>query len=280
MTHVQTRVRRGMSAVSRPVIPWIAAAVVGGMMVARGNGLDPSTFVFAVTLAWAVASMRVSRPLVGRRSASGLHDEIDQETGVGNARAALTLIERETGRAASHGSLFSVVVLNVGRDRLVGLHPRHRARILGDLLRGIADDVRSSDRVCRVATSDREQIVIVLPDTSASGARLFTNRLVPHVRQRLADQGGRSIDQTLPAEVVTAPGDGVAVERLQRRLQVIVGTEELVLGAAARHRDNPRAAQRAARTHVGADLRPYKSPASPRPASRPAIGVATETVSY
>ncbi len=267
MSHVQTQVRRSLSAVSRPVVPWIAAAVVGGVMVARGDGLDPSTFVFAVMLAWAVASVRASRPLAGRRPAPGLHDEIDRETGVGNARAALTLIERETSRAASHGSLFSVVVLDVGRDTLAGLHPRHGTRILGDLLRGIADDVRSGDRVCRVATSDRELIVIVLPDTGASGARLFTNRLVPHVKQRLAEEGGLSTDQTLRAEVVTAPDDGVAVERLQRRLQVIVGTEELVLGAGARRPRDPRAAQRASRANAGA-----------RPMAGSAVSAGTETI--
>lgn len=254
MPQVQTRVRRGLSAASRPAVPWVAAAAVGGTMIARGDALDMATFVLAVTLAWGVASLRASRPLGRRQPAPGLHDEIDRETGVGNARAALTLIERETSRAASHGSLFSVVVLDVGRDTLAELHPRHSTRVLGDLLRGIADDVRSGDRVCRVATSDRELIVIVLPDTGAGGARLFTNRLVPHVRQRLAEQGGGSLDQALRAEVVTGPDDGIAVERLQRRLQVIVGTEELVLGAAARRPRNARPG-RDARVAVGADAR-------------------------
>lgn len=273
MTHVQMRVRRGLSVLARSAVPWVTAAVLGGMMVARGDGLDPLTFLLALALAWCVSSVWAPSPLVGRRSAPGLHDEIDRETGVGNARAALASIERERSRAASHGSLFSVVVLDVGRDTLAGLPPRHGTRILGGLLRGIADDVRSSDRVCRVRTSDREQIVIVLPDTGASGARLFTNRLVPHVRQRLVDESGRSVDQALRAEVVTAPDDGVAVERLQRRLQVIVGTEELVLGGGARRRRGPRAAQRSSRSHAGADPRRSRA-ASVRPESGSPVSVA------
>lgn len=253
MTHVVAGVRERLSAVPRPVGPLVAAASVGMVMAARGQGLDPFTFLLTMLLVWAAVSLRGSS-LMRRRPAPGLHDEVDHETGVGNARAALALLEREMSRAGTHGSLFSVVVLDIGREILADVHPRRSVRVLTDLLRGIADDVRAGDRVCRVATSDRELVVVVLPDTGASGARLFTNRLVSHVQRRLVAEGGVLTDQGLRTELVTAPDDHDAVERLLRRLQVLVGTEELILGADARSRRTGRV-DRPERTRVGAGAR-------------------------
>lgn len=250
MARVRSGVHRSLSALPRPVVPLVATASVGMVMIGRGQGLDPFTCLFTLLLVWGVVSVHRSG-LVQRRGACGLHDEVDAATGVGNARAALASLEREMSRAGSHGSLFSVVVVDIGREAFAAVSPRRGVRVLSDLVRGIADDVRSSDRVCRVATSDRELIVVMLPDTAASGARLFTDRLVSHAQRRLGAQLGTTVVHGVRAQVMSQPNDHDEVDRLHRRLQVLVGTEELVLGDAARPRRH-RAGRRVRRIRVGA----------------------------
>ncbi len=190
------------------------------VMVVRGHAPDPLTTVLTLLAVLGAASVRGTG--LGRRG--GLHDEVDRETGVGNARGALSLIEREATRAESSGSLFSIAVVDISQAAFADAPRRRASRILAELLRGVADDVRTDDRVCRVRTSDRELVVVVLPDTGAGGARQFTDRLVAHTQQHLAARA-LPIDDSLRAEIMTQPEDQDAIQRFTRRLQVLVGAE-------------------------------------------------------
>lgn len=191
------------------------------VMVVRGHAPDPLTA--GATLLLAAAATGVRGAGLGRC----LHDEVDRETGVGNARGALSLIERETTRAGNYGSLFSVAVVDISRTVFGDVPKRRTTRILRELLQGVADDVRTDDRVCRVTTSDRELVVVVLPDTGTSGAKQFTDRLVAHTQQHLAAHT-LPIDGSLRAEIMTGPDDHDTVRRFTRRLEVLLGAEDLI----------------------------------------------------
>lgn len=205
----------------RASILLVGAAVLTGLMLARGQTPDPPTVVLALLAVAGVANLRGAG--LGRRGL-GLHDEMDRETGVGNARGALSLIERELSRAGNYGALFSIAVIDIGRAVFADTPKRRATRILAELLQGIAGDVRTDDRVCRVATTDRELVVVILPDTGASGARQFTDRLAAHTQQFLTTQA-LTVDGSLRAEIMTAPDDHDHVQRLRRRLEVLIGAE-------------------------------------------------------
>lgn len=208
----------------RAAFTLVGVVAVGVAMVIRGHAPDPLTGVLTLLLVAGAASLRGAG--LGRRGL-GLHDEVDRETGVGNARGALSLIERETTRAGNYDSLFSIAVVDVSRTVFSDIPKRRGTRILRELLQGIADDVRTDDRVCRVTTSDRELVVVVLPDTGASGARQFTDRLVAHTQQHLAAHA-LPVDGSLRAEIMTQPDDHDDVLRFTRRLEVLQGAEDMI----------------------------------------------------
>ena len=205
----------------------VVATLVGAGMVRLGQLPDLPTVALVSALAVAVDAARPGRLLRARRGHRTTFDEVDPATGVGNARAVLALLDREAVRARSYGSLFSVAVLEVDRPVFAGLHPRRADRVLLDLVRGVATDVRTGDRVSRVSTSDRELVVVVLPDTGATGARTFAERLLARTRRHLLTEGAPPHGH-VRTEVLSHPDDGVALARLQRRIEVLEGTDALI----------------------------------------------------
>ena len=219
-----THVRRRFTVVAATAA--LATSAVGLAMISGGHALDPWTAALGASLALVGVSL-AQADLLPRRSDRQALDEVDPETGVGNARAVLALLDREAARASAYGSVFSVAVLELDRVLLAGLHPRRAHRTIVDLVRGVATDVRVGDRVCRVSTSDRELVVVVLPDTGATGAHTFAERVLAHARRHLLGEG-------LPphghvrTEVLSHPEDVAGLRRLRRRVEVLEGTEALI----------------------------------------------------
>ena len=202
------------------------AAAVAVAMTTSGRAPDPWTTALAASLVLAGAAL-VRGGYLPRRRAPGTLDEVDPDTGVGNARAVLSLLDRETTRARSYDSLFSVAVLEVDRLAFAGLHPRRAHRLLVDLVRSVATDVRVGDRVSRVSTSDRELVVVLLPDTGATGARTFAERVLAGAREQLLSEGAPP-DGHLRTEVLSHPEHTAGLERLRRRVEVLEVTDALI----------------------------------------------------
>lgn len=224
------------------VVSLVVAAVVGTGMLMVGRTLDPWTAGLAAPLT--VAAVTLARG--GRRATCGprasLHGETDAATGVGNTRAALTTVDRELERARSYESVFSVAVVEIDHAAFSGLHPRRTHRVLADLLGGVARDVRLGDRVCRVQASDRELILVVLPDTGGQGARTFVDRLLGQVRRQLLAED-LLLDDHVRAEVMTHPDDLDLIQRLQRRLEVLDGADALIRDVSVRRLRSRRSAE-------------------------------------
>ena len=62
---------------------------------------------------------------------------------------------------------------------------RNTLRQLGQLL---SDSVRTVDRAVHSHDGERHRIVVVLPETAAEGARIFTDRLATRVAAFLAER--------------------------------------------------------------------------------------------
>ncbi len=136
-----------------------------------------------------------------------LYDEVDDDTGVGNARALLHVADRELARSDRYGSVFSFIVVHVGRDAFEPVDDRQGMRALRRMCQTIESSVRATDLVTRVPLSDREDVVVVLPETGRTGAEELSGRLVVGAQGLLVEQGLAASNGAVTAEVITYPGD-------------------------------------------------------------------------
>lgn len=157
-----------------------------------------------------------------------LYDEIDDATGVGNARALLSIADRESHRAERYGSVFSLAVLEMDRPAFDGIDERTALRGLRSLCQSVESSVRTTDLVTRIPLAGREDVVVVLPETGREGARQFTDRLVVSAREHLG-AAGITVNGEVRGRVVTLPGDEEVLRAYQ--LEVISALDHEVLQA-------------------------------------------------
>jgi hypothetical protein len=141
-----------------------------------------------------------------------LHDEIDDVSGLGNARAALGVIDRERARALRYENLVSVIectfeIPDAVTEKIV-------SSTLRQLGSAIAHSVRASDHASHIKDGDLHRLVIVLPETGAVGAETVATNLDREVRARI----GMATDIT----VMTLPGDDDRVELMLESISAFV----------------------------------------------------------
>ncbi|HSJ27860.1 MAG TPA: hypothetical protein VLB67_06575 [Acidimicrobiia bacterium] len=142
-----------------------------------------------------------------------LHDEIDDATGLGNARAAIGAIDRERARAQRYEKIVSVIecgfrLPDAVSDRIV-------ATTLRQLGAAIAHSVRTSDRASHIDDGEgAHRLILVLPETGAVGAETVATNLDREVRAR--------IGVSTRVAVMTLPGDDDHIERVLESLSARV----------------------------------------------------------
>jgi len=144
-----------------------------------------------------------------------LYDEVDDETGLFNARHLLHQADLEMARARRYQTLFSIVLLDLPAAPFTALKARDRRSVLRDLGRLLGEGVRNVDHVVHVRDGAVHRFAIVLPETAHEGAEVFRGRFDDRVRGYLRDRGvAIDVDQ-LPARALTFPGDDAAVEAVR-----------------------------------------------------------------
>lgn len=144
-----------------------------------------------------------------------LYDEVDDETGLFNARHLLRQADLEVARAQRYQTLFSIVVLDLPTDSFAALRSRERRAVLRDLGRMLGEGVRNVDHVVHVRDGGVHRLAIVLPETAREGAEIFRARLDERVQGYLRTRGVVPHSEQLPARAFTVPGDDEAVEALR-----------------------------------------------------------------
>jgi GGDEF domain-containing protein len=144
-----------------------------------------------------------------------LYDQIDDETGMFNARYFLQDTDLEMSRARRYQTLFSVSSVDFPGQPLDALGRRRRRNTLRQLGQLLSDSVRTVDRAVHAHDGQRHRIVVVLPETAAEGAQIFTDRLATRVAAFLGQRGAAVNEDSVSRQAITFPGDDGVLQQLR-----------------------------------------------------------------
>lgn len=205
------------------------ALVLAGVAGPLGLGAVAGLFgwrVFTYYLFGIAAAVGV-RSIERRLHKLEVYDQIDDETGLFNSAFFLQDTDLELSRADRYRTVFSVVDLDLARTAFRGLSRRRRVRLLRELAGQIRGSVRLVDRAARVADSDRERFMVVLPETGREGATVFAQRLEDATRGFFARRGV-TLNGYATTRALTYPDDPAALARIRAEVERVEASRRVV----------------------------------------------------
>lgn len=211
------------------LLRWPAIEIVGFDLFARSFVARAIAFpVFGLVGGWASAQLQASLAKLE------LYDQIDDATGLYNARFFVQDTELEMSRAERYRTIFSVSVVTFPDALLGSLGRRQRKGVLKDLGLLLRQSVRKVDRAVHAFDGEAHRVAVVLPETAATGAEIFTDRLAGKLSDHLTGRGLAAGRDALAAASVTFPDDPARMHGLR---------EEFAAIDRAEHPDEPAPAQ-------------------------------------
>lgn len=174
-------------------------------------------FLFGAVGGWASGTLEMSLDKLD------LYDQIDDQTGVNNARFLLTDVDLEKARAERYKTVFSVAFVEFPADALSALRPRRRRTLLRELGRKLEDGVRAVDRVAHGSDGRVHRVAAVLPETAIEGAAIFRSRFLVSLEEFFA--ANEVPDVAVTGETCTIPGDDDALAAHLEHWAAIDATE-------------------------------------------------------
>ena len=171
--------------------------------------------VFGVIGGWA------NRELEGSLTKLDLYDQIDDDTGLNNARFLVQDTELEMARSTRYQTIFSLVSVDIPATAIDELSRRQRSSTLKGLGRVLQDSVRTVDRVAHARDDTRHRFVVVLPETGAEGAGVFGRRLRQWVSDYLGQRGAKLGDGAITMNTLTFPGNELEIRALREEFAAI-----------------------------------------------------------
>lgn len=196
-----------------------AAAATGLYVVLRADAVDAvgwgefsalivtraiAYFLFGGVGGWASATLSTSLDKLD------LYDQVDDLTGVNNARFLLSDVDLERARSERYKTVFSVSFLVIDADPIGALPARKRKALLRQLGAKLDDGIRTMDRVAHGYDGTHHRVATVLPETSGEGARVFQARLEEQIRGFLTEHGAGGA--AVEGDIVTLPGDEASLD--------------------------------------------------------------------
>lgn len=198
----------GYMALRIPAIQLVGFGPMAGQIIARMLGY----IGFAAGGGWALSQIRAT---VERLE---LHDDIDDETGLGNARSVIEAVDLERARADRYLKVFSVVAADFVVPTWADLPIRKQRALLKDLGSKLTAAVRASDHAAHTRKGDHHIIGLVLPETASEGAKI--------VAENLKGQLSRLVAATEPrVATATYPGDENALQTILDLFRAIDRTQ-------------------------------------------------------
>jgi len=199
------------AALRYPAIDAVGAGEFTGLITSRAAAY----LIFGAVGGWS------TQVLEGSLEKLELYDEIDDDTGLFNARHLLHQTDLEMARARRYQTLFSVVVLDLPSAPIGALRARARRAVLRDLGRQLREGVRTVDHVVHARDGATHRLVAILPETSIEGAEVFRGRFDERIRGFLAERGAPIADTDARARAMTFPGDDEGMDELRAEFQRI-----------------------------------------------------------
>lgn len=150
-----------------------------------------------------------------------LYDQIDDATGLFNARFFVEDTDLERSRSDRYHTVFSIAVLDVPTSLIAGLGRRHATRALHDVGRLLRGSVRKVDRPVHGRSAEHHRLAIVLPETGNEGAGIFARRLAERLTEQLAGKQSGNGSPPVTTSWMTYPGDDERLAELQASFREI-----------------------------------------------------------
>ncbi|MFN2489603.1 MAG: GGDEF domain-containing protein [Actinomycetota bacterium] len=150
-----------------------------------------------------------------------LYDQIDDETGLYNARFFVQDTDLEMSRSRRYRTIFSVAVADIPAAAMDHLARRQRTGTLRQLGRLVGDSVRTVDRAVHGSDAQRHRLAVVLPETGGEGARIFADRFADRVAGYLSQRGAAVAPDVIGRLALSYPDDESAVQSLREEFAAI-----------------------------------------------------------
>ncbi len=194
------------AALRYPAIDLVGLGQFGGLIASRSLAY----------LAFGVIGGIANSQLEASLTKLDLFDQIDDATGLFNARFFVDNTNLEMERADRYQTIFCAVVVDVPAQVLERLNRRQRDRVVKELGGLVRESIRTVDRGVHAADASRHRFAIVLPETARDGARVFATRLVERMVQALNHRGAAVADDQISYDVSMFPGDENDLQELRR----------------------------------------------------------------
>ena len=201
-----------------------ALFAIGAYVALRAPAIDAvgfdrfSGFVFsrgAAYLLFGAIGGLANRQLASSLTKLELYDQIDDMTGLYNARFFVQDTELEISRSQRYQTIFSLSLLDVPGATLSGLSKRRRISVIKELSRMLRDSVRTVDRAVHCVDGDVHRFAVVLPETGTEGAGIFTARLADRVSAFLKERGAKLGEDGVVPQSLSFPQDADKLETLR-----------------------------------------------------------------
>lgn len=186
-----------------PAIDAVGLGELQGLLLSRAAAY----VAFGAIGGWAAGNLEKSLEKLD------LYDQIDDASGLFNARFFVQHTELEIARAQRYSTLFSVAVVDVPEMTVAALNRRKRNVFIRDLGQLLKDSVRTVDRAAHCYDGARHRFAVVLPETANEGARIFAERLAGRVEDEMRKAGAES--PVVAHQSLTFPGDDDALASLR-----------------------------------------------------------------
>lgn len=154
-----------------------------------------------------------------------LFDQIDDATGLFNARFFVDNTELEMQRAQRYQTIFALVIVDVPASLFANTGRRQRDRVIRELAAVLKESVRTVDRAIHAADDARHRFAAILPETARDGGRVFAGRLVAKMTEVLSHRGIQPDPQDVTYDVSMFPGDEETINGLRRDFAALEARE-------------------------------------------------------
>lgn len=183
-----------------------------GVVVSRGLGY----LLFGVAGGWASSTLEQSLDKLD------LYDQIDDQTGVYNARFLIDHVGLEQARSERYETVFSVSFVEIPAAEIDALPARRRRQVLREVGQRLEGGIRTIDRVAHGHDGRIHHVAVILPETGMEGAEVFHGRLLEQLDDFLRSH---DIDVLLTGAVCTVPGRTNDLETRLERWRLIDAAE-------------------------------------------------------